>query len=297
MYKLVVIVGPTAVGKSSTAVTLAKDFKGEVINGDSIQVYRQLAIGSAKTTEAEMQGIPHHLIDYKDVNDEYSVQLFQKDGRQKIEEIVERGHLPIIAGGTGLYIKALLYDYNFTEMEANHEEYEDISTAELYERLKQLDPKSVEKIHPNNRRRIVRALQMADSGHPKSEQEAGQNHAMLYDCKIIGLTIDREQLRERIGLRVDKMMEAGLLEEVRGLKDSYGWDNQAMKAIGYKEFKDYFSGNISLEEAVESVKVHTRQFAKRQYTWWNNQMPVSWFDISDPEYLKKIEREIKDWLC
>lgn len=297
MYKLVVIVGPTAVGKSSTAVTLAKDFKGEVINGDSIQVYRQLAIGSAKTTEAEMQGVPHHLIDYKDVNDEYSVQLFQKDGRQKIEEIVERGHLPIIAGGTGLYIKALLYDYSFTEMEANHEEYEDISTAELYERLKQLDPKSVEKIHPNNRRRIVRALQMADSGHLKSEQEAGQNHAMLYDCKIIGLTIDREQLRERIGLRVDKMMEAGLLEEVRGLKDRYGWDNQAMKAIGYKEFKDYFSGNISLEEAVESVKVHTRQFAKRQYTWWNNQMPVSWFDISEPDYLKKIEREIKDWLC
>ena len=297
MYKLVVIVGPTAVGKSSTAVTLAKDFKGEVINGDSIQVYRQLAIGSAKTTEAEMQGVPHHLIDYKDVNDEYRVQLFQKDGRQKIEEIVERGHLPIIAGGTGLYIKALLYDYSFTEMEANHEEYEDISTAELYERLKQLDPKSVEKIHPNNRRRIVRALQMADSGHLKSEQEAGQNHAMLYDCKIIGLTIDREQLRERIGLRVDKMMEAGLLEEVRGLKDRYGWDNQAMKAIGYKEFKDYFSGNISLEEAVESVKVHTRQFAKRQYTWWNNQMPVSWFDISEPDYLKKIEREIKDWLC
>ncbi|MBQ1878365.1 MAG: tRNA (adenosine(37)-N6)-dimethylallyltransferase MiaA, partial [Erysipelotrichaceae bacterium] len=199
--------------------------------------------------------------------------------------------------GTGLYIKALLYDYSFTEMEANHEEYEDIATADLYERLKQLDPESVEKIHPNNRRRIVRALQMADSGHPKSEQEAGQNHAMLYDCKIIGLTIDREQLRERIGLRVDKMMEAGLLEEVRGLKDRYGWDNQAMKAIGYKEFRDYFSGNISLEEAVERVKVHTRQFAKRQYTWWNNQMPVSWFDISDPDYLKKIEREIKDWLC
>ncbi len=297
MYKLVVIVGPTAVGKSSTAVTLAKDFNGEVINGDSIQVYRQLSIGSAKTTEEEMQGIPHHLIDYKDVTDEYSVQVFQKDGRQKIEEIVERGHLPIISGGTGLYIKALLYDYSFTEMEASHEEYEGIATEVLYERLRTLDPRSLEKIHPNNRRRIVRALQMADSGHTKSEQEAGQNHALLYDCKIIGLTIDRQQLRERIGLRVDKMMDAGLLAEVSALKDQYGWDNQAMKAIGYKEFMDYFSGNMSLEEAVESVKVHTRQFAKRQYTWWNNQLPVSWYDVSDPEYLNEIEREIRDWLC
>ena len=297
MYKLLVLVGPTAVGKSSTAVTLAKEFNGEIINGDSIQVYRQLSIGSAKTSEEEMAGIAHHLMDYKNVTDEYSVQQFQKDGREKIEEIVKKGHLPIVSGGTGLYIKALVYDYSFTEMERSDDEYEESTTEQLYERLKQADPKSLEKIHPNNRRRIIRALQMAESGHLKSEQEAGQRHDMIYDCKIIGLTIDREQLRERIGWRVDKMMEMGLLEEVRALKDQYGWDNQAMKAIGYKEFREYFSGNMTLEEAVESVKVHTRQFAKRQYTWWNNQMPVCWFDVSDPDYLKKIEREIKDWLC
>ena len=198
-YKIIAVVGPTAVGKSDVGVRLAQLFDGEIINGDSIQVYRELNIGSAKITEKEMGGVIHHLLDYKNVGDEYSVQHFQHDAREKIDEIEERGHLPVVVGGTGLYIKALLYDYSFTQIEGKLNEYENEKTEDLYERLCQLDPKAVEVIHPNNRRRIVRALQMAESGNLKSEQEAGQKHEMIYDAFIVGLTMDRKVLKERIG--------------------------------------------------------------------------------------------------
>ena len=295
-YKVIAVVGPTAVGKSDVGVKLAQLFDGEIINGDSIQVYRELNIGSAKVTEEEMGGIPHHLLDYKTVGDEYSVQHFQHDAREKIEEIEERGHLPVVVGGTGLYIKALLYDYSFTQIEGQLSEYEDETTEELYARLCRLDPKAVEVIHPNNRRRIVRALQMAESGNLKSEQEAGQKHEMIYDAFIVGLTMDRKALKERISLRVDRMFENGLVEEVTQLHDKYDWNMHGLHGIGYKEFRDYFPGNITLEEVKETIKTHTRQFAKRQYTWWNHQMPVKWYDVSEEDYLEKIVSDIRGWL-
>ncbi|MBR0474283.1 MAG: tRNA (adenosine(37)-N6)-dimethylallyltransferase MiaA [Erysipelotrichaceae bacterium] len=296
-YKVIAVVGPTAVGKSDVGVRLAQLFNGEIINGDSIQVYKELNIGSAKVTEAEMQGIPHHLLDYKNVGDDYSVQQFQQDARKKIEEIASRGKLPIIVGGTGLYIKALLYDYAFTKIDTELNEYEDEDTEELYQRLLKLDPKATEVIHPNNRRRIVRALQMAESGNLKSEQEAEQKHEMIYDAKIIGLTMDRTLLKERINKRVDLMFEAGLLDEVNKLNEKYDWDMHGLHGIGYKEFRDYFLGNMTLEDTRELIKTHTRQFAKRQYTWWNNQMPVKWYDVLKDGYFEEITEDIREWYC
>ncbi len=286
--KVLTIVGPTAVGKSSCGISLAKDFNGEIINGDSIQVYKELNIGSAKTTKEEMDGIVHHLIDYKTIGEDYNVQVFQKDAREKIDEISNRNHLPIVVGGTGLYIKALLYDYSFTEMERVEEDYEGIDNETLYQRLTSLDPSSASKIHPNNRRRIVRALQMAESGHLKSEQEEKQKHEMIYDSYLVGLTMDREQLKERINQRVDLMFEQGLVEEVSKIQEKYEWEDHGLQGIGYKEFKGYFANEISLEETKELIKTYTRQFAKRQYTWWNNQMQVNWYDVNEFDYLDII---------
>ena len=294
-YKVIAVVGPTAVGKSDVGVKLAQLFDGEIINGDSVQVYKELNIGSAKVTEEEMGGIPHHLLDYKNVGDDYSVQQFQHDARAEIEEIVSRGKLPIIVGGTGLYIKALLYDYSFTKIETELNEYENESTEDLYARLLRLDPKATEVIHPNNRRRIVRALQMAESGNLKSEQEAEQKHEQIYDAYIVGLTMDRKLLKERINKRVDLMFENGLLDEVTELNDKYDWNMHGLHGIGYKEFRDYFLGNMTLEETREIIKTHTRQFAKRQYTWWNNQMPVKWYDVTKEGYLEEITNDIEEW--
>ena len=295
MYKVISVVGPTAVGKSDVAIKLAQRFNGEIINGDSVQVYRELNIGSAKITEEEMEGVPHHLLDYVNIGEEYSVRHFQKDARKKIEEISEKGKLPVVCGGTGLYIKAMLYDYDFVEMETSHEEYEDLSTEELYERLLEIDPESTEKIHPNNRRRIVRALQLADSGNLKSQQEAGQQHIQIYDSFIVGLTMDREILKQRIDMRVDMMMDNGLLEEVTALYEKYDWDAKGLQGIGYKEFREYFSGEKTLGETVKTIKTHTRQFAKRQYTWWNHQMPVRWYDVTEEGYLDRIIEDIRKW--
>lgn len=296
MYKVIAVVGPTASGKTSTGVMLAKKFNGEIINGDSIQVYRKLNIGSAKATEEEMQGIPHHLLDYKDIGDDYSVQQFQHDAREKIAEITARGKLPIVVGGTGLYIKALLYDYTFVDNPAVLNEYEDEETSELYHRLMEKDPTAASAIHPNNRRRIVRALQIAESGFTKTQQEEDQKHEMIYDALVIGLTMDREILKQRIDARVDKMFEDGLLEEVTELNREYSWDMHGLHGIGYKEFKDYFAGKISLEEVKELIKIHTRQFAKRQYTWWNNQMDVKWYNIYAENVMIIIENVTETWL-
>ena len=296
MVKVISVVGPTASGKSAIAIKLAKQFNGEIINGDSIRVYRELNIGSAKVTPDEMEGIPHHLLDYIDIGEPYSVRHFQLAAREKIREITERGKIPIVCGGTGLYIKALLYDYDFVEMPENHDEYEDVSTEELYKRLLETDPEATVNIHPNNRRRIVRALQLADSGNLKSEQEARQQHIQVYDSFLVGLTMDRDLLKKRIDKRVDLMMDAGLLDEVTYLNSKYSWDEKALQGIGYKEFKEYFEGTGSLEEVIELIKVHTRQFAKRQYTWWNHQLPVKWYDITEENCYERISEDIGKWL-
>ena len=295
--KVLTIVGPTASGKSDLAVKLAEKFNGEIINGDSIQVYKGLDIGSAKISEEEMHGIPHHLLSVREIEEGYSVKDFQDEARKLISDITERGKLPIVCGGTGLYIKALLYDYSFVKENNSKEEYEDEDTASLYQKLQELDPVSAEKIHPNNRKRVVRALQLAETGTTKSEQESAQNHEPVYDAFICGLTMDRNVLKERIDLRVDKMFSNGLIEEVTDLNSKYDWSLQALQGIGYKEFKDYFNGTKSLEEVKTDIKTHTRQFAKRQYTWWNHQLPVRWYDVMKEGTDQQIIEDVSEWLA
>ena len=296
MLKVLTIVGPTATGKSAMGVRLAEEFNGEIINGDSIQIYRDLNIGSAKITDKETHGIPHWLLSYRDVGEDYSVHQFQQDARRTIEYIASRGKLPIVVGGTGLYIKALLYDYEFIENTGEDTNYDENSTDELYEKLKELDPVSAETIHPHNRQRVVRALQMAESGNLKSEQEAGQKHEMIYDGSIAGLSISREILKERIKERVDSMFNAGLLDEINDLAGKHLWDEHGLHGIGYREFREYLNGSQTLEATREKIIVHTRQFAKRQLTWWNHQMPVQWYDVSQEDCYERISSDVRRWL-
>lgn len=294
MEKVIVIVGPTAVGKSDLAISIAKHFNGEIINGDSVQVYKELNIGSAKIDDD--QGIKHHLLDYLEIDDPFDVARFQKQAREKIEEITKKGKTAIVVGGTGLYIKALLYDYNFSNEIENKNNYDEYDNDTLYEMLKKIDSKSCEKIHKNNRKRVIRALQIADSGTIKSQQEALQQHKMLYNAYLIGLTMNRQRLKERIDYRVDLMMQAGLEKEVTTLFNKYGYNKRPFSAIGYKEFIAYHQKQATLQECVDLVKTHTKQFAKRQYTWFNNQMSVNWYDIEEEGYLDKIENDVKEFL-
>ena len=292
MQKVLTIVGPTSVGKTGFGIMCAKSFNGEIISGDSIQIYKGLDIGSAKAKKEEMNGIVHHLIDIKQANENYSVKEFQEKGRLLIEQISAQNKLPIVVGGTGLYIKALLYDYHFYEENEKDDQFENLSNEELYEILKEKDPKALEEIHVNNRKRLVRALNIINKhGIGISTIKEIQEHKPIYDIKLIGLTKDKEQLYEDINKRVDKMMEDGLLDEVKGLLNKgITFNNQSMQAIGYKEFKDYFENNKDLKEVVEEIKTNTRHFAKRQYTWFNNQMDIEWF--IDKE---KALESIKNW--
>ena len=281
MEKVIVIVGPTGVGKTKLSVELAKKLNGEIISGDSVQVYKRMDIGSAKVTEEEKEGIEHYLIDIKDIEEEYSVYEFQQEVREKIKLIQSKGKTPILAGGTGLYLKAALYDYEFNkEDNIDFNKYEKLSNKEVYEMLKELDPKEASKLHENNRVRVVRALNIIKNNNmSKTELLEKQEHKLLYDVVFIGLTSDRKNVYERINKRVDKMMENGLLEEVGELyKECKDKNYSSMKAIGYKELFAYFNGEISLEESIELIKKKSRNYAKRQYTWFNNQFDVNWFE-------------------
>ena len=222
MEKVIVVIGPTSVGKTKMGVALAKKLNGEVISGDSMQVYRQMDIGTAKVTIEEMEGVTHHCIDILDPKDQYSVHDFQQTVRKQITEITNRGHVPIIVGGTGLYIKAALYDYTFSEMENNHDEinkkYKDYTNEQLYAHLKQIDEESAKILHFNNRRRVLRAIEIYEqTGQKKSEMINEQEHICLYDAYFVGLTLPRELLYERINLRVDLMMKNGLQGEMESL--------------------------------------------------------------------------------
>ncbi len=293
MNKVLAIVGPTAVGKTAFGIECAKTFDGEIISGDSIQIYKGLDIGSAKPDQEELSAAVHHLIDIKEADGTYSVKEFQELSRHHIDEISRKGKLPIIVGGTGLYIKASLYDYQFFDEEEEDDPYEDLSNEELYSLLKEKDPLALEKIHINNRKRLVRALNVYEK-HKKgiSQIKAEQEHEPVYDCLIIGLTAERKALFERIDQRVDRMMEDGLLKEIKGLlKKGISFDMQSMQGIGYKEFRAYFDGEKSLEECVEDVKIHSRHFAKRQYTFFNNQLDVKWFTDRD-----EAMEEVRKWL-
>ncbi|MBQ8068964.1 MAG: tRNA (adenosine(37)-N6)-dimethylallyltransferase MiaA [Solobacterium sp.] len=295
MKKVLVIAGPTASGKSSFAVTAAQRFGGEVISGDSIQVYRGMNIGSGKVTPEETCGIPHHLIDILNPGEPYSVSDFQKAARNAIEQI----EFPIICGGTGLYLKACLYDYDFEEevQEADDSDLEEMDNETLYGMLAETDPESAEKIHPNNRRRVIRALQIQRrTGRVKSAIEASQKHEPVYDFFIAGCTMERSVLYERINARVESMFNAGLEAEVHGLlAEGVTFADPAMKGIGYREFEPYFSGDCTLDEVKAEIQKHSRNYAKRQYTWLNHQMPVHWFAVSDPAEREGMLEKIRQW--
>lgn len=289
MNKIIVIVGPTGVGKTKLSIELAKHYDGEIINADAMQIYRGLNIGTAKITEKEKENIPHYLFDIKNVEEEYSIYQYQKDCRKKIKEITEKGKTPILVGGTGLYIKSALYDYKLNENKEEKEQYETISTEELYQKLISIDKKSIHNIDKNNRRRIINALNFYQQNHTSITEN--KTDTILYDCLFIGLTTKREHLYQIINQRVDNMMEAGLLEEVKSFHDQNIYTKPLTSGIGYKELYDYLNGKTSLEEAIETIKKNSRRYAKRQYTFFNHQLPITWFE-TDYEHFQNTVKNI-----
>lgn len=296
-----VLIGPTAVGKTKMSIELAKAFNGEIISGDSMQIYRKMDIGTAKISSSEMEGIPHHLIDIKDPHESFSVAEFQELVRKKIIEISSRGKLPMIVGGTGLYIQSVLYDYHFSEAPSDEEfriNLEKLVEKEgsqyLHNQLVNIDPESAKKIHPHNVRRVIRALEVYHcTGKTMTDIQKMQQPELLYDAAMIGLTMDRERLYGRINKRVDLMLQEGLMNEVEGFYEQGLRDCQSIQAIGYKELYEFFDGSISFENAVENLKQNSRRYAKRQLTWFRNKMDVKWFDMTDVEipdtFFKKID--------
>jgi len=281
---VIVILGPTCVGKTKMSVELAKKINGEIINADSTQIYKGMDIATAKVTEEEKEGIPHHLFDIKNIDEEYTVFDYQKYARIKIEEILSRNKTPILVGGTGLYIKAALYNYEFKE-EITYD-YSRYNNEELYNKLLEVDPNT--EIHKNNRKRVERALAYYENhNEPMSEKEVSQN--LLYDVIFIGLTTDRENLYEKINSRVDKMVNNGLLDEAKNIYDTNIRSKAVMTPIGYKELFPYFEGKRNLDECLEEIKKNSRHYAKRQYTFFNHQLPVVWFEVDYNNFNNTVE--------
>ena len=285
---LVILTGPTAVGTTALSIALAKAIGGEIISADSMQVYRHMDIGSAKITPEEMEGIPHYLIDVLEPDQEFNVVVFQELAKQAAAEIYSRGHIPIVAGGTGFYIQALVYDIDFTENDEDtafrrtlEEQAKREGTEALYERLRAVDPESCESIHAHNIKRVIRAIEFYEkTGKKISEhnREQRQNDSP-YNFAYFVLNDDRERIYERINVRVDLMMAQGLVEEVRALRES-GCRKEmvSMQGLGYKELLSYLEGETSMEEAVYLIKRDTRHFAKRQLTWFRREKEVIWVD-------------------
>ncbi len=286
------------------SIELAKRLNGEIISGDSMQIYKGMDIGTAKIKPEEMEGIPHHLIDIKDPAESFSVAEFQQLVRPLIREIARRGRLPMIVGGTGLYIQSVIYDYHFSDAPSDetyrrHLQHIAQENGEmvLYEKLKDVDPKSAERIHPHNVRRVIRALEVYHcTGKTITEWQKTETPELLYDAVIVGLTMEREQLYQRINERVDQMVAEGLLEEVRALYKRGLRDCQSIQAIGYKEIYAYLDGHLSFEEAIEQLKQNSRRYAKRQLTWFRNKMAVRWFDMTDFSKFAEKRDEILQYI-
>ena len=282
---VIVITGPTGVGKTKLSIELAKKYNGEIINADAVQVYKGLDIGSAKITKEEMEGIPHHLFDIKDVNEEYTIYHYQEDCRKVINIILSKGKTPILVGGTGLYIKAALYDYKLSK-EKENSNYDNLSTEDLYNELIKLDKDII--IDKNNRRRLIRALNYYKENN-KSINE-NKTNKLLYDTIFIGLTTNRETLYNKINTRVDYMIENGLIEEVKSFYDKNIKTKPLLNAIGYKELYEYFDNKVSLDTAIENIKKNSRHYAKRQYTFFNHQIPITWFETDYNNFNNTIEK-------
>lgn len=281
MKPIIVIIGPTGVGKTKLSIELSKKLDAEIINGDSVSIYKKLDIGSAKPTREERKELPHHLIDIKEPTEDYSVYQYQQDARKKIEEITKRGKRVIIVGGTGLYIKAALYNYIFTQGTTQNT-YENLTNEELLEKIKQYD--NTITIHPNNRKRLVRTLNKLENQEPMTKEK---DHC-LYPIYIIGLTASREIVYDRINKRVDKMIKEGLLEEINSLKEEYQHSKVLNSAIGYKEFYDYLFNDKQLEKVIEEIKLHSRHYAKRQYTFFNHQFQTNWYEVNFSNFQETI---------
>lgn len=273
MDKVIIITGPTAVGKTKCSLSIAERLKTEIINGDAYQIYKGMNIGTAKPIKVELSKIKHHLIDYLDPIEPFSVADYQKIVRNKINEFKEKNIIPLIVGGSGLYLESVICNYTFdgkTRDSSFEEKYINLSNDELHALLKELDPISYDNIHANNRKRVLRALELAMN----NEHKGTKKKEMLYDALVIVLNDDRDALYNRINSRVDKMLEEGLIEEVKSFyPDKLGLTSKA--AIGYKELFDYFDGNYSLEEAIDKIKQHSRNYAKRQLTWFRNKEYVT----------------------
>lgn len=292
--KLVVLTGPTAVGKTKLSIELAKKIGGEIISADSCQVYKHMDIGSAKIRPEEMGGIPHFLVDELEPSEEFNVVVFQQKAKQYMKEIYERGHIPILVGGTGFYIQAVLYDIHFSQDDDNHQIRENLENlarekgaAYMHEELRKIDPASADVIHANNVKRVIRALEYYKlTGQRISEHnEEQRNNESPYDFSYFVLNDHREFLYERIDKRVDEMITEGLVDEVKHLK-KLGYDRSyvSMQALGYKEIFGYLEGEISLDEAIYIIKRDTRHFAKRQITWFKREKEVLWVNKPDFDY-------------
>lgn len=298
---VIVIVGPTAVGKTALSIAVAEKFSGEIISGDSMQVYKGLDIGTAKVTTEEMHTIPHYLIDEVEPQTPFTAAKFQKATKQYIHQIAGRANLPIIVGGTGLYIQSVFYDYNFgtiAEDRTYRKELEKLDNDVLWEQLKALDSLSAERIHANNKQRVIRALEVIRATNkPFSALHTHKEPVADLRPLFIGLDLPREQLYARINARVEIMLQAGLVEEARNLYEQ-GLDKNlpAMKGIGYKELFAFFEGDISLKAATDQIKQNSRRFAKRQLTWFRNRMDIHWLEADSQGLNNTAEQLITDFL-
>ncbi|MDR1782522.1 MAG: tRNA (adenosine(37)-N6)-dimethylallyltransferase MiaA [Bacilli bacterium] len=298
MNKIICIVGPTGVGKTALSLALAKQFNTEIINGDAFQVYQEMNILNAKPTKEERRIVKHHLVDYLKISDSLDIASFKEEATKIINSLFKDNKIPIIVGGSGLYLKSLLYDYQLNDLKGRNKDklkkYDNYTNEEIFKLLEEVDLDASKKLHPNNRKRVLRALEIFDENNiKKSDFINKQNHQPLYDILFIGLTMERELLYQCINNRVDKMVNNGLIDEVTTLYHKYNNCNyQALQAIGYKEFIPYFNNEINLEDAIDKVKQNSRRYAKKQYTWFNNQMEVKWINVDINDFKKCINEAI-----
>ena len=302
--RIVCICGPTAVGKTKYAIEAAKHIDGEIVSCDSMQLYKYMDIGSAKPTPEEQAQVPHYLVDQIDPREKFSVATYQKLAKAAIEEIFSKGKTPVIAGGTGLYLNSLLYDMDFSAppsddayREALFREAEEKGVMAVYDRLKAADPDAADRIHPNNLKKVIRALEAAEAGDKVKDFASEPVPTRDYDSILIGLSRERQELYDRINLRVDLLMEMGLLEEVKSLMEmGLGESDISMKGIGYKEIIGYLKGEYPLEEAVRLIKRNTRHLAKRQMTWFKRYDDMMWLDISGYPSDEEAIEVMNSWL-
>ena len=296
--KVIVICGPTASGKTALSIELAKKINGEIVSCDSMQIYKEMDIGTAKPTIEEMQGIKHYMIGIISPNERYSVADYKKDAKKAIREILNKGKVPIVVGGTGLYIDSLIYEIEYQDIEFDKEyrehlekEVKEKGLEELYNVAKEIDPEAIEKISKNDKKRILRILEIYHAtGENKTEQERkSRQKEVEYDYKVYALNMDREKLYDRINKRVDKMIEEGLIQEVEKIYKKYNDFPTAMQGLGYKEVVEYLEGKLSKEEMIEKIKQETRRYAKRQLTWFRKNKETIWLDVGKNTIQNNIE--------